>query len=290
MTQTSFDYTSDDGLRLVGTLHGSLDEPALPLLCLPGLTRNARDFDALAAIVRASDTPRPVVALDLRGRGRSDPAARAADYNVVRETQDVVQALEHLGIGRAIFLGTSRGALVTLVMAMMRVDLIAGAILNDAGPRLEIEGLDLIRSTLGPAEPYRKFEDVAAALARVHGPHFPVLLPHDFHRMAEATHIQRDDGIVPHYDPALLETLAPRPLIELWEAFGALKNLPVMVVRGEHSRLLSETTVAKMQALHPGLVPVTARGQGHAPLLEIPPLPDEILAFCQSIPEDDRPS
>lgn len=285
-----FSYDSDDGLTLAGRRHGSLTETALPLVCLPGLTRNAKDFDALAAIVRSGDAPRPVIAFDYRGRGASDRSAQPEDYNVLRETQDVLSGLAQLGIDRAIFLGTSRGALILHVMATIRGDLLAGVILNDAGPRIEWAGIDAIRTYLTAAMPTASFEDAARSLARVHGPTFPALGPDDFLRMAKASHVEREGQIIADYDPRLIETLGAanpnRPAIELWEQFEALCAIPLMVIRGEHSTLLSRQTVDQMAERHPGLVRLNVVGQGHPPLLETPAVADAVLRFCRSV--DDR--
>lgn len=276
-------FRSRDGLHLAGRLYGSLTPGVLPLVCLPGLSRNARDFHALAGILaRDADRP-PVVALDYRGRGRSAWAQDAVRYSVAVEAEDVLTGLAHLGIKRAVFVGTSRGALIVQVLAMIRPSVLAGAVLNDAGPRLEAEGLRSIRAQFGRGGPFAAWEAAAAHLALIHGPAFPALARADFSRMAEAMFVETADGIVPDHDPRLAEQLSlldlDQPLPELWPAFDALAPAPLLVIRGAHSGVLSRATVREMQARHPDIRAIEVPGQGHAPLLETGNLPLEILAL-----------
>ncbi|WAP69902.1 alpha/beta fold hydrolase [Jiella pelagia] len=142
-------FYDHDGLRLAGRLWGAIGQAGdaggsapLPIVCLPGLTRNSRDFADLARRIRDDEPDRPVVAFDYRGRGLSEYASDPEAYTVPAEAVDTLAGLDHLGISRAVFVGTSRGALVIHLIAAMRLPAIAGAVFNDAGPRLEIEGLE----------------------------------------------------------------------------------------------------------------------------------------------------
>lgn len=283
----TFTYTSADGLALAGSLHGTLRPGVLPLVCLSGLTRNARDFDALAEIVVAAPGHRPVIAFDYRGRGRSERAADASSYTVPQEAGDVLAGLAHLGVGRAIFVGTSRGALILHVLGAVALPMIAGAVLNDAGPRLEAEGLRAIRAYVGQSGVFESWTEAADHVERLNRPSFPALLRTDFERMARANFIETAEGIVADYDRRLAEGLAlldlDQPLPELWEAFEALTAVPLLVVRGACSSLLSAETVARMQTMHPQLEAVTVTGQGHAPLLETGDLPERILRFAERV-------
>lgn len=277
----------NDGLGLHGRIYGDLTEAPLPLVCLAGLTRNGRDFHEFALAVRRSAAPRPVVAFDYRGRGQSDRAADASAYTLPLETGDVVAGLEHLGIGRAVFVGTSRGALLTHLLAVARPELIAGAVLNDAGPRLEIEGLLAIKGYVGRIGVLPDWTAAREAVKRINRPTFPGLTDADFERMARASFVETPAGIVADHDERLAEALrdiGPESgLPELWEAFGTLAKVPVMVIRGEHSMLLSRRTVREMAAVHPGLVAIEVPGQGHPPLLESGDLPGRIAAFAAAI-------
>jgi pimeloyl-ACP methyl ester carboxylesterase len=220
---TAFDelrFPGSDGLPLAGRLYGSLNTEVLPLVCLPGISRNARDFHALAEILARHPAGPPLVAFDYRGRGRSAWATDAATYTVAVEAADVLTGLAHLGITRALFVGTSRGALLLHVLAITRPSMLAGAVLNDAGPRLEAEGLRAIRVQLGRGGPFADWPSAAAHLARLHGPAFPALAAEDFARMAEAMFVETADGFVPDHDPRLAEQLSlldlDQPLPELW--------------------------------------------------------------------------
>jgi len=278
-----------DGLELAGRLYGSLDEPRLPLVCLSGLTRNARDFDPLAQAIRDGPESRPVVAFDYRGRGRSDYAAGPDAYTVPAEAEDITAGLDHLGVKRAIFLGTSRGALVIHILAATHLDLIAGAVFNDAGPRIEVEGLRLIRDTVGRIESFSDWDAATDELETTNRPRFPALARADFARMAHALFVERNGRIVGDYDRRLLEPLRAmdldRDLPELWDLFARLKDTPLLVIRGENSALFTSATVQRMSEMHPGMETYTAAGQGHAPLLETADMPERIARFANGVEE-----
>lgn len=273
-----------DGLGLHGRIYGDLAETASPLVCLSGLTRNSRDFHEFALTIRRGLAPRPVVTFDYRGRGLSDRASEASAYTLTAEMGDIVAGLEHLGIGRAIFVGTSRGALLIHLLGLAHGDLIAGAVLNDAGPRLEVEGLLAIKSYVGKAGVLPDWRAAIDIVTRINRETFPALGGEDFERMARANFVERPNGVVADYDTRLADALAgidaSNPLPEMWEAFAALRAVPVLVLRGEHSMLLSRDTVARMRAAHPDLAAIEVAGQGHAPLLETTGLPERIAAFA----------
>lgn len=280
-----------DGLRLSGRLHGFGPAPfsrgaGLPLICLPGLTRNARDFDAFAQAVRALDAARPIAAFDYRGRGRSDHADPQT-YAVPIEAADIVAGLDHLAISRAIFVGTSRGALIVHVLAAMAGDRIAGAVLNDAGPRIEKAGLELIRDTVGKPKRFANWPEAEEHVAGLYGAGFPALSRADFDRMTRAIHVERGGVVVPDCDPRLLDTVGALDLSadlpEFWEQFALLRPVPVMAIRGGNSRLFASTTLERMSREHPGLEAITVDGQAHAPLLETSGLPQRIADFARRV-------
>ena len=286
-------YFDNDGLRLAGriwngpekTSGGSDGETPLPIVCLPGLTRNSRDFGALAGAILAEDPRRTIIAFDYRGRGLSQYADSPQAYTVPAEAADTIAGLDHLGISRAVFVGTSRGALVIHAIAAMRPDLLAGAVFNDAGPRLETEGLRHIRDTVGVVESFPDWENATDAVAAASAATFPALSRDDFARMALAGFIERDGMIVGDYDARLLEPLRimdlDQPLPDLWEAFDRMKAVPLLVIRGEHSTLFSRETVSEMAGRHEKMEAVTVEGQGHAPFLETAGLPARILEFAR---------
>lgn len=277
-------YAARDGLRLHARIYGERHDRRLPVVCLAGLTRNARDFHALALSLSRDDAgPRQVVAFDYRGRGFSAYDADWRKYDAKVETQDVVDGLSGLGIGEAAFIGTSRGGIVIHLLAAMRPGLVKAAVLNDIGPVVEIAGLVQIRDILARAAKPKTFAEAADLARAAQGSAFPALADADWERIVRATH--RDDGgvPVPDYDPALLNTLAgldpEKPLPALWSLFAALSPAPVLAIRGANSTLLSAATLEEMARQHPDFRAVTVAGQGHAPLLETGDLPDTIKAF-----------
>lgn len=266
-----FAYPSDDGLALFGRMWGE-PQAGPPVVLLPGLTRNSRDFDALAQALADHPTrPRWVVAFDFRGRGGS-AYGPVASYNPVQEARDTLLGLSRLDITRAVFLGTSRGGLVMLMLAQRlgRADLFAGAIFNDIAPVIEAAGLVRIAGYVGKPIPHT-WPDLVAELKVAQGALFPALTDEGWERYARQ--IYRDDGGRPRlaYDPALEEAFKAfdpaKPQPDLWPAFETLADVPMMVIHGALSDILSAATVAQMAARHPGLAVHTVPDQGHAPLL-----------------------
>ncbi|WP_313195842.1 alpha/beta hydrolase [Shinella zoogloeoides] len=271
---TSRFLSAPDGLQLHARDYPPAPggETRLPVICLPGLSRNARDFHQFALLVsKDSSLPRRVIALDYRGRGFSAWDENTANYNVATECQDVIAACTALGISRALFIGTSRGGLILHIMAAVQLDLIAAAVLNDIGPEIEAGGLKDIRDYLSNRDSPATFEAAGDALARIHGPTFPALTRADWLEMAEAIYREKDGRIVTDHDPRLADQLQAidfsKPLPTLWPQFDLLAQRPLLVVRGEHSRLFSEKTLERMKAHGPHAEALTAEGQGHAPLL-----------------------
>lgn len=265
--------SSADGLRLYARDQGPLVSDAVPVVCLPGLSRTGADFSSLAAHL-ASDPKRPrrVLSVDYRGRGRSawDPDWRRYDVRV--ELDDVLQVLVAAGVEEAIFVGTSRGGLITMGIGAQRPALLRGAVLNDIGPVIEARGLARIRGYVGKLPTPRSHEHAADILKTVLGSQFPELGEAGWRALARGTWTESADGLVLAYDPKLMNALAgvgpEAPLPVLWPLFEALKHVPVLVLRGAHSDILSEATVEQMQAVHPRLEATTVPGQGHAPLIE----------------------
>lgn len=278
--------TAPDGLRL----HVRLWEPAaargLPVVCLPGLTRTAEDFDDLAAALSGdAHTPRRVLALDYRGRGGSDHDADPKNYNVAMEANDVAAVAGALSAVPAIYVGTSRGGIITMLLAATRPELIAGAALIDIGPAIEIEGLMRIKGYVGRLPQPADFEDGADILRRLSGDQFPQLTARDW--LAAARRQWRADGsgrLVLTYDARLCETLEgldpAQPPPDMWEAFEALRRVPVLAIRGMLSDLLSAGTLRAMQARHPRLEAVEVADQGHPVILSGPDMVGRIAAFA----------
>lgn len=261
-----------DGTRLYARDYAPRQEKGLtPVVCLPGLTRNAKDFEALAPALAAE---RRVLALDFRGRGKSgwaDPST----YRPDQEVADTLLLLDHLGVGRFAIIGTSRGGIVAMVMAARALPRMAGVLFNDIGPKIDIEGLLRIRSYLG-ADP--QFDDWAAAVAAIKAtnPGFPGLSEEQW--LTFARRVFRDDNGRPRadYDPGLaqnfpsVEDIRAGKMPELWALLDMMADVPSTVLRGEHSDLLSAETVARMQQHHRALAAVTVPERGHVPFLDEP--------------------
>lgn len=273
-------YSAPDALKLHARVYGSPRTDRLTAVCLPGLTRNARDFHELALSLAAE---RQVVVFDYRGRGQSawDPDWRK--YNLQVETADVLAGLIALGVEKGVFIGTSRGGLVIHLIAAIRPSLLAAVVLNDVGPALDGEGLAHIRAYLERAPKPRSFEEAVAIQRAVHGSAFTALTAADWERMVTALYRHENGDIVADFDPGLLKVLKAfdlnKPLPELWPQFEGLKGVPLLVIRGANSKLLSQQTLAEMARRHPDCRTVTVEGQGHAPLLETGALPGLIGDF-----------
>jgi pimeloyl-ACP methyl ester carboxylesterase len=271
MTFSTF-ITAPDGLKLHARCYGRASANALPVVCLPGLARSARDFEALAGALSADG--RRVVALDYRGRGLSDYDRDPSNYSFQGELADLVAVLAALECQPAVFIGTSRGGILTMLLAALRPAAIAGVVLNDIGPVIEPKGLMRIKGYVGKLPQPRSYEEAAEILRRLFDAQFPKQTPADWLASAERTFKQVNGKLVPDYDPALAKTLEgvdfEKPLPPLWGAFDALGQVPMMVIRGANSDLLSVETVAAMQARHPALETFEVPDQGHAPHLAEP--------------------
>jgi pimeloyl-ACP methyl ester carboxylesterase len=262
-----------DGLRLYTRDYNPGMASTLPVVCLSGLTRSSEDFhDVAVALSRDAARPRRVLALDYRGRGRSEWDKDWRNYDVKIELNDVLQVLIVAGIEKAIFVGTSRGGLITMALSAVRPTLIAGAVLNDIGPVLEARGLNRIRGYVGKLPTPRTRQDAVQILRQMSESEFPAFTDEQWQTLARVTWHESEGQLVLNYDPNLMKTLEAAdpqaPLPDLWPLFEGLKAFPLLVIRGEHSDLLSAETVQAMQERHPRLTPITVAGQGHAPALD----------------------
>ncbi|CAM5583449.1 2-succinyl-6-hydroxy-2,4-cyclohexadiene-1-carboxylate synthase [Mycolicibacterium aubagnense] len=284
---SDFFYSSPDGLKLHARVYGEQNNGSLPVVCLPGLTRNARDFHELALYLsNEAEAQRKVVSFDYRGRGQSAYDTNVANYTVGVEANDILAGLDQLAIKQAAFIGTSRGGLIIHVLGMLRPTILKAIMLNDVGPALEIAGLAHIKSYLEKARRPQNLAEAVEAQKAAHGQDFPALTTADWERMVAAVYQEEDGKLVPDFDPKLVETLAAldltKPLPTLWPQFEALGKVPTLAVRGANSRLLSKETLQEMARRHSRLQTVTVAGQGHAPFLENGELPGTIASFIDA--------
>jgi pimeloyl-ACP methyl ester carboxylesterase len=255
-----------DGLKLhYRDYPGATDKP--PILCLPGLTRNSRDFADFAE--RYSPRFR-VIALDFRGRATSDYDSFPARYNPVTYAADVVELLDQLGITEAIFVGTSLGGLVTMVLAATAPQYIAAAIINDVGPDVDPAGIDRILTYVGKDVRFNSWDEAADAIAANYGGNFERFTHADWVATAKRNCREDNGEIRFDYDMAIAEpfkTAGPTPQPDLWPLFAALASKPLLVVRGAKSDLLTAQTAEKMRVVAPDMRLAVIPGVGHAPEL-----------------------
>ena len=275
--------TAPDGLRLHVRRYGERGR-GLPIVCLPGLTRNGSDFHELATALTADATqPRLVITIDSRGRGHSDHDRNPENYSFPVELADVLAVITALEIGPAIFLGTSRGGILTMLLGAARPAAIAGAILNDIGPVIETKGLVRIKGYAGKLPAPRNFTEGAEILRRLGDAQFPGLPPESWLRQAKQTWRQENGALVLSYDPKLSKTLesvdVERPLPALWPQFDSLARVPLMIVHGGNSDILTAATIDAMRARRLDIDVLEVPNQGHAPLLAEPEVIARIAAF-----------
>ena len=280
---------ANDGLLLHARSYGDTLATSLPVICLPGLARHAGDFHDIAMALTDPDEmpPRHVVAVDYRGRGLSGYDPDPGNYSVAVETSDLLTLLAHLGISRGIFIGTSRGGIITMGLSGAKPGMVAGAVLNDIGPVIEREGLLRIKSYVGKLQQPRDLNEAAGMVEGLFGAQFPNLSDRDWQAWARNTWEEKESRLILSYDPALARTLDPigsdSQIPDLWAAFDGLKNVPVLVIRGGLSDLFSEETVAQMMRRHPDLDLVTVPDQGHTPLLRGDDMVSVIRRFVERV-------
>ncbi|WP_404712280.1 alpha/beta fold hydrolase [Sphingomonas sp. MMS24-J13] len=277
-------WQAADGLALHARHYSAADGRArLPVICLHGLTRNARDFEALAPWLAARQ--RAVLAVDVRGRGLSDWDPRA-DYRLPTYADDIARLMEALGIAHAIFVGTSMGGLITMELAAMRPDLIAGAVINDVGPVLAPAGLMRIGSYVGQKPDVKNWADAVAYVRWQNGHALPHYGQADWEKMARRLFRERDGRVAPDYDPDISKPFADAPLaVDPWERWDALAGgRPILLLRGGESDLLAADVAAKMIGGHAGAALRLVPGVGHAPMLDEPEALAALEAFLDSVP------
>lgn len=271
-----------DGLRLhYRDYAGSGERP--PILCLPGLTRNAKDFAVLAE--RYSPRFR-VLALDFRGRALSDYDPDPSRYLPMTYAGDVIEMLDQLGIAKAIFIGTSLGGLVTMAIAVTNPERIVAAVMNDVGPDVDPSGIERILTYVGKDLRYKSWDEAGEAVSKNYGASFDRYTHKDWVEMVQRNCREENGEIRFDYDMAIAEPFknaGATPAVDLWPLFAALGQKPLVVVRGEHSDLLTTETARRMQAVAPAMKLAVVRGVGHAPELAEPEAVAAIDAFLNSL-------
>ncbi|WP_368186609.1 alpha/beta fold hydrolase [Aestuariibius sp. HNIBRBA575] len=259
-------FITSDGL----TLHYEDQGSGSVLLCLAGLTRNARDFEPLLPHL----PHHRIIRLDYRGRGNSDYDPDFTHYSVPREAEDVIELLDHLALDRVTLLGTSRGGLIAMMLGATHVHRLNGVILNDIGPVIDMPGLSRIMAYVGNKPVAKTYDDAALGLAKFYGDEFPGVSVETWRRQAVAMYLETETGLELRYDPALKDAFnaqaSSNEEVDLWPLFETLNAVPVAVIRGGNSDLLSAKTLSDMQARHPNLIAATVPDRGHVPFLDEP--------------------
>jgi pimeloyl-ACP methyl ester carboxylesterase len=287
-------FSARDGLRLYARHYPATGAARRrPVLCLPGLSRNSRDFHWLATALSApGEASREVYTLDSRGRGLSEHDRDWKNYALLVELNDALDFMTMKGLHGAAVVGTSRGGIIAMLMAVLRPSAIAAAVLNDIGPVIEPEGLSRIFAYVGRMPVPSDWDEAARVVYDMNRRHFPGVAPEDWLEQARAWFNERDGLPTLGYDPNISKafSLMDGPTPELWPQFAALARVPVLAIRGEHSDILSAKTLDEMRARHPRLDTFVVRGQGHAPLLRDSPTISTIANFLQRCDRENPPA
>jgi pimeloyl-ACP methyl ester carboxylesterase len=277
---------AQDGLTLHVRRYGSRDASAHSVVCLPGLARTAADFHPLGTALAADPaSPRLVLALDYRGHGQSQYDRNPKNYAMRVALADLSAVLAAFEITSAIFVGTSFGGVLAMMLAVLPPAAVAGVILNDIGPVMEPRGLIRIKSYVGKLPIARNFEEGAEILRWLFEAQFTKLAPQDWVAFAQRTWREGHSTLVPSHDPKLARVLrgySLERLPTLWDQFDALARIPLMVIRGANSDMLARPTLNEMLARREQLEVVVVPDQGHAPLLAEPLVIRRVAAFVAS--------
>ncbi len=282
------EWTSRDGLRLYARDYSPIGgETRLPVVCLHGLTRNSKDFSFVAPRLAASG--RRVIVPDVRGRGRSDYDRSPKRYQPLVYARDVLGLLDSLGIPRAVFIGTSMGGIIMMMIAGLRRRAIAAAVLNDVGPEVDRTGIDRILSYAGKLRPILSWDDAVEYVRLTMGPAYQNNKNEDWHDFARQTFRDEAGRPVFDYDPAIMAPLSKGPpktrsfvLMILFRRLA--RSRPTLLIRGERSDLLSKRIADRMKRNAPSLETAVVPGVGHAPVLTEPVAVKAIDEFLSRVP------
>lgn len=283
-----FAITMQDGIVIRGHDYGDRLSSNMPLVCLPGLTRSVRDFHEIAVkLSKSSKNPRRVITMDYRGRGRSDYDKTWENYNPLVESNDILATLTGLGLHKAAFLGTSRGGINTMLLGTMRPGLLAGAILHDIGPEIDLTGLVKIKGYVTRMPQPKNWLEAALIIKTIQKASFPNNTEEDWMEAAKQTFRDENGRPVIDYDSALMKTLASITVTSaapnLTPQFLSLRNVPLLAIRGALSDILSAETFRTMDKLHPTMLGLTVPDQGHVPSLQTPQVFAAIESFLQGL-------
>ncbi len=261
------EFVTSDGVRL----HYVDEGQGAPVLCLAGLTRNSLDFTYL--MTHMGDYR--VLRMDYRGRGQSEYPDDFMSYNILREGQDAVELMDHLGLDRVTIIGTSRGGLIAMALSVTNPDRLKAVVLNDIGPEVTQIGIERIMDYVGKTPPFPDLDTAAEAMQAGHARDFPDVPLTRWREQAEFMWEDAPDGgVALRYDARLRDALIGQAGVgeapDLWQLFDGLKALPTAAIKGQNSDLLSDETFAKMQARHTEMITAVVPNRGHVPFLDEP--------------------
>ncbi len=281
-------WKSPDGLDLFARDYAPGPGPARPpVIAIHGLTRNSADFEAIAPLLAQSG--RRVLAVDVRGRGLSDRAPDPMTYRPDAYAADVLALMDQAAVGRAVFMGTSMGGLITMALTALRPKAVVAAILNDIGPEVAPEGLARIAAYSGQPVEIDSWADAAAYAKRINAVAFPHYSDADWDAFARRIFRQGPDGEIGlDYDPDIsvpIRAAGAKALVpNLWPMFRRLaRNRPTLLVRGGVSDLLSADIAARMRKAAPDMAYVEVPQIGHAPMLDEPEAKAAIFEFLAEL-------
>ena len=258
-------FFTSDGLQLDYRDEGA----GIAVLCLPGLTRDLSDFDEFASVI---DNIR-LIRLTMRGRKGSDFDPNFSNYNIVQESRDVVEFMDFLGLDKAIIVGTSRGGFIAMVLAATVPARLSAVLLNDIGPELDPLGLSRIMDYLGVMPKAKNLDELTIALRENMAAAFPDLTDQKWQTLARRWFDVGTTGVGLTYDPKLRDAMlkqAQTPAPDLWPLFDMMAGIPLAVLHGENSDLLSHGAVEKMRSRRPDMVYGKVPNRGHVPFLDEP--------------------
>jgi len=277
-------FTSADGLRLYYRDYPAAEPGRLPVLCLPGLTRNCRDFEVSALRIQRA---RRVLSPDLRGRGRSQYDPDFMNYHPGTYVGDLARLLADAGVDKVILFGTSLGGILAMLIAAATPAVPAAVILNDVGPEVAAEGLQRIASYVGRHAPVHDWREAADQMRALYGLAMPDASDADWMAFARRSYSEVDGVPVLDVDRGVGEAVRAAPVgaaPDLWPLYAALKPLPTLAIRGELSDVLSVATFDRMQREKPDLRRLTVSRRGHPPLLDEHECVAAIDAFLAELP------
>jgi pimeloyl-ACP methyl ester carboxylesterase len=267
---------------------GSGGRARCPVVCIHGLTRNSADFEEAAPWIAAQG--RRVIAVDIRGRGRSERDPDPRRYNPAVYASDVLTLLDEAGIARAVFVGTSMGGIITMAIAMKRLRAISAAVLNDVGPMISMAGLNRIKGYVGKGRPVETWDDAAAYIKAINEVAFPHNTTADWHVWAKRTFREDDAGrITLDYDPRIAASvqsakLKPTSVMAKLLYRRLARNRPVLLIRGGNSDIVGPAEAQYMRQAAPDLEYAEVPGVGHAPMLTEPAAQAALASFLAAVP------